>query len=315
MKKIISLIFVVFALAYNVNAENIDLSMIGFKPIVVTEGLPSNATSYLENQVLNILTDNGIALNSNDFVFEISVNELNKKNTPTSPSRIQMRLEVVIKAIDNRQNIILNSIAMNAAGIDNTESDTYMTVLRSINFRSRNFLNFIDISKHRLEKYYIAGYATSPEDEPVIDTIIVETEYEECEVSDPEPIAEPIIKSIPPQYSPKGIELSNGVFVEYMGVEKKSQTTDIILKFTNYNDKDEIISFRFRSHMVIDVTGRNINSRGEKYLNGDNIPSDGIILLKGVPVSIRVDYWGDIDPQVMFLNEAKRDVKVRIETK
>lgn len=301
MKRIIFITVIILSFAINTNAEDIDASKVGFRPIVVTEDVPSNTKAYLENQVLNTLTSQGLALSDGDFVFEITVNQISKQITPTAPPQTQFRLEVVVKAIDKKRNIVLNSITMAAAGMNSSESAAYMTAVRSVAFQSRNFINFIDVSKNRLLEYYSA-YTEEPKSlvEPVPE-------------SEPKPVQISIADEPTMPQAPKGVELSKGIYVEYLGVEKKNQTTDVILRFTSHNNEDEVISLRGKTHMVVDSSGRNINNRSEKYLNGDDLAYNGFILLKDVPVSIRINYSGDITPQVMFLQEARRDVKVRIE--
>ncbi|MFI3296837.1 MAG: hypothetical protein R3Y59_04320 [bacterium] len=314
MKKLIIIPIALIFIAFNLKAENASTPIIGFHPVVISENTPSNTAEYIENQIINILTRDGIALNSGDFIFEISINEISKQITSTAPAQVQLRLEVVVNAIDKRQSIVLNSITMMGAGIDKTENRAYMTAIRNLNFRNRNFLNFVEVSKNRLLEYYDFAYTDETTEEQT--TSIPEEEEIEFDYLPITNEDTPIVEETPILQSHLGVELADGIFVEYIRTEKKSETTDVILKFTNYNDRDEAIFIKGKGHMVIDSNGRNIKSNNEKYLNGEALPSySSLMLIKDVPVSIRINYPGDITPQVMFLYEGQRDVKVRIEIK
>ncbi len=304
MKKVILLIGVILASLTSLCAQGFDPSMMGFKPVIISEKAPESVAAYLESRVNDILTNEGIAHSKGDCVMEVVINEISRVMTPTAPPRTQIKLEITFNAIDKSQGVVFNSITLPATGMNASEAAAYMAAVQSINFRTRNFLNFIESSKKKLYDYYAAGYAVHDEPAPV-----------PAPVPAPAPAAEEPAPAPAPQ-APRGVEISKGVFVEYCGHEDKSSSTHLLLKFTNYNDSDEVVDLNWRTQLVVDSKGKNIEERNNFRYNDNNIvPGQSLKLIKGVPVDTRLTFKGTFAPEVLFFSEASRDIKVRIECK
>lgn len=292
MKKYFLLTFAVLFINGTFAQMN-DYSMMGFKPKVMSTSAPDNVVEYLENKVSEILTNDGIVHTSGDFVIEVVINELNKTLTPTAPPRIQLQLEVTFKSIDKKQGVVFNSITLPASGMNTTEAAAYMSAIRSINFKTRNFLNFLDVSKSKLYEYYRLGYATQPEPEP-----------EPAPAPAPAPMPE-LIPAPTPAHIKAGVELWDGVYAEYIKYEHKSSSTDIIIKFTNYNSQDSYVDLQYRTQMIIDTNGNNIEAR-------NNASKGNFTLLQGVPLSVSFNFKGNVAPVAFYLSEASHDIRVKM---
>ncbi|MFR9526908.1 MAG: hypothetical protein SNI45_02415 [Rikenellaceae bacterium] len=297
-------LFIALICVAHASAQIQDYSMMGFRPIVISESAPENVITYLEGKIGDALTNEGIALTSGDCVIEVTINELSKTLTPTAPPRTQLQLELTFKSIDKRQGVVFNSFTQAVSGMNTSDATAYMSAIRSFNFRTRNFMNFLDVSKEKLYAYYSAGYATQPEP------------------AQPEPKAEPMPEPAPapapvaaPAPAPQGVELSSGVYVEYVKYEKKSSSTDIILQFVNRNSDDEKISLNWKEQLVIDSVGKNIKHNDVTYLDGSYMQGHAFTLIEGVPISIRITFKNEIDPVALYLHEGLRDKKVKINCK
>lgn len=297
-KKFLWICFIM--LLTNMVGQAQDKKMIGFKPIVTSKYAPENVTTYVEHKVSEIMANEGIGHTSGNFVLDVNINEISKVVTPTSPPRVQVKIEVAFKTIDKTQGVVLNTMTMSASALENSENAAYMKAAESLNIKSRNFLNFLKVSRERLYEYYEAGYAQWPTTEYVEPE--PEVRREEMPTQEEETIEEKVNR----------IELYNGIYVEYLKYEHKSSSTDVILRFTNTNSDDANISFTGRNQLMIDSTGKNISNYDEKYLDGSSISGGNLTLIEDIPVTIRIMYRNVVTPKVVYLHERNRDVKVKI---
>ncbi len=295
------------------SAQSFDTKMIGFKPSIFSQSAPDNVVTFLDGKIVEVLTAEGLASTSSDFELEVIINELNKSVTPTAPMRMVVELEVIFSAKDISQNMIFNSMSVNVKGIASSEGAAYMSAIRRINFRTRNFLNFMEVSKKKLYDYYEGGYAKVPEEETT-------PEYIPEPIPQPEVTPEPVpMPEIEPEPTPEpenyGAELSSGVYVNYIRYENKASSTDLILTLTNTNINDEAVDLAWISHLVVDSNGKNISSHSISYLDGSGIPNNKFTLINGVPVTIRIKYGETLTPMVLYFYERSRDTKLRINCK
>ncbi len=172
MKRVfLTIAAVIAAFCIQAQESETNLSLIGFYPIVNNaEGtVPPNVVTSLENSVSVALTHQGIALSEGDYIIEIDVTEIEKSLTPTAPARTQLRLMITFKAIDKIEGVVFNSITLSCAALESPESKAYTKAIRNLNLtRSRNFLNFLDVAREKMNEYYITKYGM-PEEEEIIE--------------------------------------------------------------------------------------------------------------------------------------------------
>ncbi len=264
----------------------------GFKCEVTSERAPSNVLEYLESQLNDVITSEGLASTSDDFVIELNVIELNQMVTRSAPPRTVVNLNLALKAMSREGDMVFNTMTIPASAMGSSLGDAYMRAVQSVNFRTRNFLNFVAVSRERLESY-LASYV-APVPTPGVEPVVAEPETEVVPASD------------------ERVMISEGIYVEYIRYEHKSSSTDVILRFTNQNIDDEKIALRWCDQMVVDSEGKNIKYNNVSHLDGSGIANHEFVLIEGVPVTIRMNYRGRIVPRVLYLEETSRDVKVKV---
>ena len=122
----------------------------------MVEPFPASATLQMENKLNRLLTQNGIA--SMDYLgqFFITVHAapLTKDILPGPPTKIAETMEFTFYIADYYNQIIFSTASVNAKGVGETESKSYMNAIKNINLNSPALKQFVAEGRAKIIDFY-----------------------------------------------------------------------------------------------------------------------------------------------------------------
>lgn len=160
MKKLI--MAAIFAMALNlpmVMAQNTveDLSRLSIKVYQPSkDNIPEEARKALENKLVQLITNNGIADSDfcDRFIITAKADIVNKDIILGSPSRVSEKLDVTIMIGDVIENKIYNSEVVSVTGVGLNENKALIMAFKAIKGNSPTLSNFVQESKKKILDYY-----------------------------------------------------------------------------------------------------------------------------------------------------------------
>jgi len=133
--------------------ERIALSVIVPKQV---EGIPDHAQSLLESRLMQAATNSGLGGDEfvSPFALTAKMEVLTKDITSTAPPMEAYTFEVYFYMVDNIERIVLSSISLSAKGVGTNKNKAYTNAIRNLNFKNRDFDNFLDSGKEKIIRYY-----------------------------------------------------------------------------------------------------------------------------------------------------------------
>ncbi len=158
MKKIRTLLFVVFLLSVSYMAEAQTLRVL----YPSTDNISDEASSILYNRLNQAVTLNGIGStdNSNKFLLVPSVTVLSIEPTATVPINYVAEVEVTMFVVDNSKKLLMSQETLVKKGVANNERKAVTEAIKSIKARDPKIKKMITIGKNRIIEYYNAECET-----------------------------------------------------------------------------------------------------------------------------------------------------------
>lgn len=158
MKKIRTLLFVVFLLSVSYMAEAQTLRVL----YPSTDNISDEASSVLYNRLNQAVTLNGIGStdNSNKFLLVPSVTVLSIEPTATVPINYVAEVEVTMFVVDNSKKLLMSQETLVKKGVANNERKAVTEAIKSIKARDPKIKKMITIGKNRIIEYYNAECET-----------------------------------------------------------------------------------------------------------------------------------------------------------
>lgn len=158
MKKIRTLLFVVFLLSVSYMAEAQTLRVL----YPSTDNISDEASSILYNRLNQAVTLNGIGStdNSNKFLLVPSVTVLSIEPTVTVPINYVAEVEVTMFVVDNSKKLLMSQETLVKKGVANNERKAVTEAIKSIKARDPKIKKMITIGKNRIIEYYNAECET-----------------------------------------------------------------------------------------------------------------------------------------------------------
>jgi len=129
--------------------------MIAISPVVSDElAVNSGIRKTLETKTRQMLTQNGLASQSERFVLTPNITELTKDVTATAPPMFSIDFEVAFYIIDVVEQSIMGEISFPVKGVSSDEHKAYIQGINKINVRTNEVKNFINSSKEKIVAYY-----------------------------------------------------------------------------------------------------------------------------------------------------------------
>lgn len=160
MKKIILLLVAALAVGNaDVCAASCEIPMM----VVVnddTTPLPQEAVSYLQSKLQQIITQNGVATDSDyaQFMIVAKVTPLSKDIVPGPPAVVSECLQINFYIADYFGEKVLATATIELQATGTNEARAFVSALRSINPRNKELLSFVEAGKTKIISYYDNNY-------------------------------------------------------------------------------------------------------------------------------------------------------------
>jgi len=132
-----------------------------FLPISVvvgdlTEPFPIGAKDLTKSKLTQVLTKNGIAGMGYDGQFALTAVAvpLDKDIIPGPPAKIAEKMEFNLYIVDVYNKIIFSSISLNARGLGENETKSYMDAIKRMPVQSKEIAQFVEEGKKKIIQYY-----------------------------------------------------------------------------------------------------------------------------------------------------------------
>ena len=154
MKKAV-LSFILILTAY-VGLKADDNGKISFYPAVMGNEIPKASSQFLKSRMEQALTNNGLgSMNRADrFVMLAKCNILEKDVAPTTPPRINQKVEVTFILGDAVENKTYASTTFELSGIGINETKAWQTALTGIKPSNPLFKQLFEEASEKIEAYY-----------------------------------------------------------------------------------------------------------------------------------------------------------------
>ncbi|MBR1809279.1 MAG: hypothetical protein IJ776_07825 [Paludibacteraceae bacterium] len=122
----------------------------------MVEPFPATAKLQMENKLNRLLTQNGIA--SMDYLGQFFITAhaapLTKDILPGPPTKIAETMEFTFYIADYYNQIIFSTASVNAKGVGETESKSYMNAIKNLNLNSPALKQFVAEGRAKIIDYY-----------------------------------------------------------------------------------------------------------------------------------------------------------------
>ena len=132
-----------------------------FLPISVvvgdlTEPFPIGAKDLTKSKLTQVLTKNGIAGMGYDGQFALTAVAvpLDKDIIPGPPAKIAEKMEFNLYIVDVYNKIIFSSISLNARGLGENETKSYMDAIKRMPVQSKEIAQFVEEGKKKIIQYF-----------------------------------------------------------------------------------------------------------------------------------------------------------------
>ncbi len=161
MKKIIVLTLAVAMMLPVFAQENKEKGQnLAIKVLVedMVEPFPATAKLQVENKLNRLLTMNGIASMDylGQFFITVRCTPLTKDILPGPPTKIAETMEFTFYIADYYNQVIFSTAALNAKGVGETESKSYMNAIKAMNLNSPVLKEFVQTGRAKIIDYYNA---------------------------------------------------------------------------------------------------------------------------------------------------------------
>lgn len=118
-------------------------------------GVPKNSQNALYTQLTNLATKCGFAESTNNrFVITAKVDVITEDITYTQPALFAYTLSFNFYIGDGFSGKLFSSTMVEAKGVGDTKHKAYMNAIRSVNFNSPQFKQFVREGKNKIIEYY-----------------------------------------------------------------------------------------------------------------------------------------------------------------
>lgn len=123
--------------------------------------IPESVSTYLQNQLLQIVTDNGWGVLDGNarFVITASIVPLTKDVIPGPPIQYAENVNITFYIVDNIDQKVFSSITIPIKVVESSEEKALLKAVRTIDTTSPKLLSFINIGKEKIVAYYESQYA------------------------------------------------------------------------------------------------------------------------------------------------------------
>lgn len=115
-----------------------------------------NTANILQNNIMKIVTLNGLSATDSRFVILPKVTYLSKSNSPSAPSKILVELDVSLFLGDLYTGTLMTSSSFTVKGVGANETQAYLNAIKSINIRDRKVKMMIVHGKTKILEYFNA---------------------------------------------------------------------------------------------------------------------------------------------------------------
>ena len=147
------LIFCIPTHGQNVNeTEEVSVSIV---PLSIKD-IPQEASNYLTSKMEQLVATNGMADYGYNgrFVLTAKVNIISKNITPTTPTRISQKLEIVFMIGDIVSNTLFDTTSLIVSGIGTNEINSSIKACQHINRKNLRLTNLFENAKKKIVAYY-----------------------------------------------------------------------------------------------------------------------------------------------------------------
>ena len=158
MKKIYIIILAIMTNIVSYGQTNGDrIGSISLNPFILEEeNLDESSTIALRNKLQQIATVAGMTGEGfdNRFVITAHLQELEKSETATIPSKTAIKAAATIYIGDGIDGTLFSSYTTEIKGIGDTESQAYSSIIRKIQVRDPKLQEAVETGKQRIIQYY-----------------------------------------------------------------------------------------------------------------------------------------------------------------
>lgn len=118
--------------------------------------IPEEARTALETKMQQVATQYGLASNglTDRFVMTAKVNVTSKDVTPTTPVKVSQKIEVTLFIGDVIDNKVYESVALNVAGIGQSEAQSMIKAFNQIKTSNPLLKVFVEKAERKIAEYY-----------------------------------------------------------------------------------------------------------------------------------------------------------------
>jgi hypothetical protein len=118
--------------------------------------LPNSSSKLVENKLKQIVTRNGLGADGQypRFILTPSVDLIDKQVTPTAPPMVAITLDITLYLGDGIEGVLFDSFTKTVKGVGNNEQRAYTMALNKLNPRDREFSDFLESSKEKINIFY-----------------------------------------------------------------------------------------------------------------------------------------------------------------
>ncbi|WP_044632281.1 V-type ATP synthase subunit E family protein [Neotamlana sedimentorum] len=158
MKNIIVSFFLFCGMVLLAQDNNNGITLGSYIPPQI-EGIPAYAKNMLANKLGRIITENGIANNSQSsrFIITPNITVLNKNITGTAPVMTALVLDLTLYIGDGVAGNLFSSTSLQLKGVGTNENKAYISAIKRINPKNKEIESFISSSKQKIIDYYNAN--------------------------------------------------------------------------------------------------------------------------------------------------------------
>lgn len=122
----------------------------------MVEPFPATAALQMENKLNRLLTQNGIASMDylGQFFITAHVVPLTKDILPGPPTKIAETMEFTFYIADYYNQVVFSTTSVNAKGVGETESKSYMNAIKALNLNSPALKQFVQEGRAKIIDYY-----------------------------------------------------------------------------------------------------------------------------------------------------------------
>lgn len=127
-------------------AENYAPGKVALCPVFDSSfsGFPQEASDLMLNKLTQIVAKNGIGSFSEQYVLTAKIAVEDKQVTQTAPPQYMNKLSVQLQVVDIEAKVLVGELTLPVAGVDKTESRSYLAAIRQINPSSPKIKAFIE---------------------------------------------------------------------------------------------------------------------------------------------------------------------------